>query len=144
MTVALLRGEVSARSSLCGDWRTASARQRSAILAGQTDRAWRLHAVSIALVPWHEHVAVCALISLLPGHGRASHVLADLCRWADCARVVLELTPTGTPGSDVDRVASWYAAYGWAPNWEVPRPGLPKQTMIRYPIPARGHGHCRL
>ena len=118
------------------------AAQRSATLARHADCLWRKTGLSVALVPWHGHVAVCALISAFPGQGHGSRAVGALCRWADCAGVTLELTPCGSYGSDVDRLAGWFARYGWAANFEVPREGLPKQSMIRYPIAGRGHRRC--
>jgi GNAT superfamily N-acetyltransferase len=101
-----------------------------------------LHGVQLKLLARGEHVAICELLVAQRGQGGARRVMTELCTWANCARVTLELTPSNHWGSDVERLTAFYASLGFEPNREEPTPFRIQESMIRYPV--RGRGHVRL
>lgn len=99
--------------------------------------------VQVKLLARGEHVAICDLMSFKPGEGRARTVMTELCTWADCSRVALELTPSDHWGSDVDRLTRFYASLGFEPNNEPRNPFRVQGSVIRYPMKGRGHETVR-
>lgn len=100
------------------------------------------HQVQLKMLARGEHVAICGLLAKRPGHGRARRVMTELCMWADCASVTLELTPCDQWSSDVERLTKFYASLGFVENREPEHPLRIRETMIRYPV--KGRGHVRL
>ena len=68
--------------------------------------------------------------------------MTELCAWANCARVILEISPSGQWGSDVERLTDFYASLGFEPNMESSERLCVQESMIRYPV--RGRRHVRL
>ena len=101
-----------------------------------------LHQVQLKMLTRGEHVAVCELVSVRPGHGRARRVMTELCAWSDCGRVTVQLTPSSEWDSDGERVTGFYTSLGFSPNHEPKERFLIQEAMIRYPV--RGRGHVRL
>lgn len=126
----------------CRSWGLLRRISRDLILHDLMQWAGLLHNVQLKLLCRGEHVAICELLAVRPGHGRARLVMTELCAWADCARVTLELTPSNHWGSDVDRLTRFYASLGFEPNTEPKEPFRVQEAMIRYP--KKGRGHVRL
>jgi hypothetical protein len=102
------------------------------LLGDLMEWAGLLHQVQLKLLLRGEHVIICELLPMQLGRGR-SRVLHDLLCWADCALVVLELTPSQHCGSDIERLAKIFAALGCEPNREPQGHGRAHEAMIRYP-----------
>ena len=123
----------------CRTWRTLRGEQRDAVLDVFMGWAWTHHEVQLKMLARGEHVAVCEIVAAEPGHGRGGRVLDQLCRWADCAGVTLELSPTDQWGVDVDRLTRFYLRYGFEPNREPRQRFVIQEDLIRYPVPGGGH-----
>jgi GNAT superfamily N-acetyltransferase len=115
---------------------------RDFILFDLMEWAKALHGVQLKLLARGEHVAICELLVAQRNRGHARRVMAELCSWADCARVTLELTPSNHWGSNVDRLTAFYVSLGFEENPEEPTLFRIQESMIRYPV--RGRGHVRL
>jgi hypothetical protein len=102
-----------------------------------------LHQIEIKLLARGEHVAICELLAYKPGNGKARWVMTEVCAWADCARVTLELTPSNHWGSDVARLTKFYESFGFEANTEPQEPFRVRESMIRYPVMGRGHVRVR-
>jgi len=88
-------------------------------------------------------LAICELLAYKPGHGEARRVITEICAWADCARVTLELTPSNHWGSDVERLTKFYESLGFVSKTEPQEPLRVRESMIRYPVRGRGHVRAR-
>lgn len=123
----------------CRTWGLLRPISRDFILFDLMQWAKLLHGVQLKLLARGEHVAICELLVAQRGQGRARRVMAELCSWADCARVTFELTPSRHWGSDVDRLIAFYSSHGFEENREEPAPFSIHESMIRYPVRGRGH-----
>ncbi|MGH7158176.1 MAG: hypothetical protein ACREGD_03865 [Candidatus Saccharimonadales bacterium] len=126
----------------CRTWGLLHHVSRDFILHDLMEWARLLHNVQLKMLVRGDHVAICELLAVRPGHGRARVVMTELCAWADCARVTLELTPSSHWGSDVERLTKFYESLGFEPNTEARQPFRVQESMIRYPV--KGRGHVRL
>jgi hypothetical protein len=126
----------------CRTWGLLRPISRDFILFDLMEWAKALHGVQLKLLARGEHVAICELLVARRGQGRARRVMTELCSWADCARVTLELTPSRHWGPDVDRLTAFYNWLGFEENREEPTLFHIHESMIRYPV--RGRGHVRL
>lgn len=120
------------RSCDCPTWGQLDRVPRDLVLAGFMEWAWLFHQVDLKLLARGQHVAVCGLTALRPGRGRARVVMTELCAWADCARVTLELTPSNHWGSDVAQLTRFYESLGFEANTEPDEPLRVQEAMIRY------------
>lgn len=130
-------------SRTCGVWSEQERLRRDLTLAGFMQWAWHFYRVELKLLCRGEHVAVCELLATRPGQGRAHKVMTELCEWADCAGIPLELTPSGQWGADVDRLTIFYISLSFEPNCEPAQRFLVQESMIRYPVEGGGHERCR-
>jgi hypothetical protein len=126
----------------CRTWGLLRSTSRGLVLSDLVDRAGRVHGVGLELQVRYEHVVIADLMAPSHRQGHARAVLAELCAWADCARVTLELTPLAHWGPGVDRLTTYCAWLGFEPNCEEPTLFLPQEALIRYPV--RGRTHVRL
>ncbi len=126
----------------CRAWGLLGRVTRDLILCDFMEWARLLHQVQLKLLARGEHVAICELLAVRPGHGRARRVMTELCAWANCARVTMELSPSSQWGSDVRRLTNFYASLGFEPNLEPEERLRVQEAMIRYPV--KGLGHVRL
>ncbi|GIH10691.1 hypothetical protein Rhe02_87580 [Rhizocola hellebori] len=126
----------------CRTWGLLGRITRDLILCDFMDWARLLHQVQLKLLARGEYVAICELLARCPGRGRARRVMTELCAWANCARVTLELSPSSHWGSDVERLTNFYAPLGFEPNTESDEHFCVQEAMIRYPV--KGRGHVRL
>jgi len=122
----------------CRTWGLLSGLSRDLILADLMDWARTLHQVQLTLLARGDRVALCELLAARPGEGRARRVMTEICSWANCARVTLELTPSGHWG-DVQRLTQFYVSLGFEPDREPEQAFLVPGAMIRYPVQGRGH-----
>lgn len=104
----------------CRTWGLLRPISRDFILFDLMQWAKLLHGVQLKLLTRGEHVAVRELMVARRGQGRARRVMSELCSWADCARVTLELTPSSHWGSDINQLTMFYASLGFEPNREEP------------------------
>lgn len=130
----------SMRPCDCPTWGMLDRVRQDLILAGFMEWAWLLYKVRLKLLVHGTHVAIHHLGALRPGEGRVRHVMTELCLFADCARVVLELTPTDQYGADLVRLTRFYVGLGFETNEEPRTPFRYQGKMIRYPMQRRGHG----
>jgi hypothetical protein len=124
---------VAERRCSCRAWDSLSQPSRHLLLADLTEWAKLLHEVQLVLVLREERVAICELRALRPDRRESRRVLSELCSWADCAGVVLELMPPERWGSDVQGPRSLCVSFGFEPS---------DGSIVRYPIP--GQCHIRL
>ena len=123
----------------CRTWGLLRPISRDFILYDLMQWASLLHQVQLKLLARGEHVAICELLAVRPGYGRARRVMTELCSWADCARVILELSPSDHWGSDTERLMRFYESLGFEANNDPEQPFLIQEAMIRYPVRERGH-----
>lgn len=123
----------------CRTWGLLGRVTRDLILYDYMEWARLLHQVQLKMLARGEHVAVCELLARRPGRGRARLVMTELCAWADCAVVTLELTPSNHWGCDVQRLTRFYESLGFEPNHEPEQLFRVRETMIRYPVKGRDH-----
>jgi len=124
----------------CPTWGLLDQVGRDRLLAGLTEWAWLFHLVRIKLLVHAEHVGVHELRSLRQGKGGARRVMAELCLFADCSRLVLELTPTDQWGADPARLHGFYVSLGFEANGGPVSGFVWRGALIRYPVKGRGHG----
>ena len=138
----VVSNRVAEQPCSCRTWGLLGRITRDLILFDFMERARLLHQVQLKLLARGEHVAICELLALRPGQGRARRVMTEMCAWANCARVTMELSPSSQWGSDVQRLTNFYASLGFEPNPEPDARLCVQEAMIRYPV--RGRGHVRL
>lgn len=124
----------------CPSWGLLIRSERDRLLAGLMQWAWLFHLVRIKLLVHAEHVGIHELRTLSPGRGKTRRVMSELCLFADCSRVVLELTPTGQWGADLARLNAFYVSLGFEANNEPVSEYVWRGELIRYPVKGRGHG----
>ena len=110
------------------------------VLQDWSDWAANFRGVELVLLLRH-HVAVGGLTSLAPGRGDARAVMEELCAWANCAGVILELSPERGP--DYHWLKKFFVSLGFVPNFEVPLNFAIKEDMIFYPTHELRHERCR-
>ncbi|HCT78595.1 MAG TPA: hypothetical protein DGG94_16785 [Micromonosporaceae bacterium] len=123
----------------CETWGLLDRTRRDLILAGFMEWAWLFYRMQLKLLARGSHVAICALLAVRSGQGRARKVMTELCQWADCARVTLELTPSAHWGADIAQLTKFYVSLGFEVNKEPDLPFRVQEAMIRYPVRGRGH-----
>lgn len=134
-------GEASCwRGCDCPTWGLLDRVGRDRLLAGLTEWAWLFHLVRIKLLVHAEHVGIHELRTLCRGRGKARHVMQELCLFADCSRLVLELTPTDEWGADPVRLRDFYVSLGFEANSEHGSGLAWRGELIRYPVKGRHHG----
>jgi hypothetical protein len=124
----------------CPTWGLLDRVDRDRLLAGLMEWAWLFHLVRIKLLVHAEHVGVHELRYVRPGRGEARRVMSELCLFADCSRVVLELTPSGQGGADQARLRDFYVSLGFQPNSEPGSGFVWRGELIRHPVKGRWHG----
>lgn len=124
----------------CPTWGLLDWVERDRLLAGLTEWSWLFHRVRVKLLVHAENVGVHELRVLRPGWGQARKVMSELCLFADCSRVVLELTPTDEFGADLGRLRRFYASLGFESNHESVSGFVWRGSMIRDPVKGRRHG----
>lgn len=131
------------RACDCANWRSLGRTAWDLTLAGLMEWAWMFHRVHLQMLVRGDHVAICTLVALKPGEGRARAVMNTLTTWADCARVTLELTPSTHWGADLTRLTDFYELLGFVSNEEPENPFRVREDLIRYPVPDGGHQERR-
>lgn len=140
MAVAHRDGHSAELTCRCRPWGLIERVQRDFILADLTAWAWLYYKVQLKMLARGEHVAICELVTVRPGDGRVRKVMEEICLWADCSRIPLELSPSDHWGADVQQLTNFYASLGFQPNNEPHTPFRVQEDMIRYPVQGRGHG----
>lgn len=118
----------------CRAWGLLGRLSRDLLLDDLMEWARLLHRVQLILLLYGEHVAVREFRAPQSDHREARRVLTTLCSWADCAGVVLELTPSDRWGFDLQRLTRLCVSLGFAPNGEPQY-----ESMVRYPVSGRCH-----
>lgn len=121
----------------CETWGLLSRARRDLILAGFMEWARLFHDVRLKLLACGDHVAIGELVTVRHGMGRARRVMTELCAWADCARVTLELTPSDHSGAGVRRLAVFFLGLGFEANREGAEQSRAPEGMIRHPARLR-------
>ena len=132
-------------ADVCRQWADMGFFDRDGILSDWMDWARSARKVELELTirnATYQRVTLYGLESKDPGKGNARAVMDELCRWADCAQVVLELAMTVKPRADADRLRTFFAILSFSPNVELPRRLLIYPDMIRYPALGAGHERC--
>lgn len=127
----------------CRPWGLLDRVQRDYALAGLMRWAWLYYKVRLKMLARGDHVAICELVAMRPGEGRVRKVMEEMCLWADCSRIPLELSPADDWGADIQRLRNFYGSLGFQPNYEPRTPYRAQEDMIRYPVQGRGHGRNR-
>lgn len=117
----------------CPTWRALDRDARDYILADFMEWAWATYTVELKMLARGDHVAICELVTIRPGEGRVRKVMEELCRWADCSGIPLELTPSDHWGADVERLIRFYTSLGFQLNHEPRSLYRLQEHMIRYP-----------
>lgn len=138
----VVSNKIAERPCSCRTWRLVTPTSRDLVLLDFMRWAGLLHQVQLKLLARGDHVAICELLAVRPGAGRARRVMTELCSWADCASVTLELSPTDEWGANLERLTRFYERLGFEQNNEPLKTFLIKESMIRYPV--KGRGHVRL
>lgn len=123
----------------CPTWGLLDRIQQDLTLDGFMQWSWHFYRVTTRLLVHDGHVGIHEISTICPGQGRVRQVMFEFCLWADCARVVLELTPTDEWGAELTRLTQFYVGLGFVPNEEKRSPLVYQGKMIRYPIAGRGH-----
>lgn len=123
----------------CVPWATFDRMERDLTLLELMRWADWLHHVQLKLLARQKRVAIAGLTSFRTGEGNARWVMGSLCAWADCARIVLELSPSGQWGSNVERLTRFYESLGFEENSEAGGSFQFREDMIRYPVDCKRH-----
>jgi len=134
---------LTARPCNCDTWRHIEREHRDHVLARLMEWAWLFYKVQLKMLVRGDHVAVCELVTLKPGEGRVRRVMEEICLWADCGDITLELSPSEHWGADVDRLTRFYFSLEFQYNHEPRNPFVVQEDLIRYPQPDRGHRAMR-
>jgi hypothetical protein len=123
----------------CRAWDLLPRLSRDMLLDDLMEWAKLFHQVQLILLLYGERVVIRELAAQRSGSREARRVLSELCSWADCAHVVLELTPTRQWGFDLQRLTRVCVSLGFVPNRESHGPVHAQESMVRHPMPGRCH-----
>lgn len=126
----------------CRTWGLLRSISRDLILYDLMQWAQLLHGVGLTLQARGEHVVISDVMAATPKRGGVRRVMTELCSWADCARVTLELIPSAHLGSGAGHLAALYTSQGFRRNHEQPTLFDMPDSLIRRPV--RGRAHVRL
>jgi len=126
----------------CRTWGLLRAFSRDLVLDDLMQWAKLWHGVGLTLTTCGEHVVVSGLMATMRTRGGARRVLTDLCSWADCARVTLELAADGLWSAGSGHPTAFYVSLGFRRDPAQPALFDLPGSLIRHPI--RGQAHVRL
>ncbi|GIH10269.1 hypothetical protein Rhe02_83360 [Rhizocola hellebori] len=140
MTARHLRLVVSNQSAAqpcsCRTWRHLDRITRDLIICDFMLWAGLLHQVHLKMMARGEHVAIDELSAA--EFSKTRRVMTEICTWAECARVTLELRSASLWGSEAEQLTRSFESLGFEPDTSA---GLffAQRAMVRYPGKGQGH-----